>query len=308
MSNKIVFSPDPEIVTKKSKNNQPTLASLDKETVQEEQKKVNPDEVEPFEEEQQPAEIQAKEQKTPQLFNSTQRALKHFEHEEKVIFENMREKWIYNATKKFDEDHYDDRIEVTYKSLKAKDSYKWLDEANQYASSSADPYAALLSKVIDNKVKANSESTLPFAANEVNNLSATEVLDRLFTLKTSVTDLDSDFYIALRKKAIRFICDEDAFALSMIRGGELGKNPRFLNLMTDIFVNTYAPNAANPHECLRDFKILSFLLFDPEKTLAHKEYNLALQGMLAQELFSAPGHLSSIKGKYTNSFGRADLQ
>lgn len=84
----------------------------------------------------------------------------------------------------------------------------------------------------------------------------------------------------------------------MIKDSELGKSARYLNLMTDVFVNTYNQTFADPHECVMDFKLFSFLVFSPSKTLANPEYNQKLQSMLVKELFSEPGHLSTVQGKY----------
>lgn len=78
----------------------------------------------------------------------------------------------------------------------------------------------------------------------------------------------------------------------MLTKTDLGKNNRFLNLMTDIVLSV-----PNSHECASDFKTLVFLLYDPQKVIQISDYKIKLQNLLVNELFYEPGHLPSVKGE-----------
>ena len=233
-------------------------------------------------------------QQKPISFSSVDKAEKHYEHEQKLIFEKQREKWIHNITKKFSEDLYQDSIESSTKQLSGLEKYQWLDQEKERIKSSADPYASLISKAIQHST--DNQNNNPLTIEEINSLPVGEVLQRLQKYENKEKALENEHYLAIRKKAIRHLW-EDAFSLSMIKDSELGKNLRYLNLLTDLFVNTYNQSFADPHECVTDFKLLSFLIFSPSKTLANTEYNIKLQNMLVKELFNDPGHLSTVQGK-----------
>jgi hypothetical protein len=65
----------------------------------------------------------------------------------KKMYEYQRERWINNATNKYNEDLHEDRIkEVTAKYTKGKD-LKWLDKAESHAESSQDVLAALINQI-----------------------------------------------------------------------------------------------------------------------------------------------------------------
>jgi hypothetical protein len=117
-------------------------------------------------------------------------------------------------------------------------------------------------------------------------------VERLRANIDKITQLDTKTYSDIRTKVVKHICHKDEFAKEMLTKSDLGKNNRFLNLMTDI-----ALSVPNSHECVSDFKTLSFLLYDPQKILQNSEYKIKLQNLLVNELFYEPGHLPSIKGE-----------
>ena len=105
-------------------------------------------------------------------------------------------------------------------------------------------------------------------------------------------------YQQLRKKAIRTICENDSFAMAILKDGILGKSSRFLNLLTDVYVNTANPKLSDPDQFAKEFKIFSFLAFDPAAALKNKDYELYIQNILVNELFVEPGQFSSLKSKF----------
>jgi hypothetical protein len=62
-----------------------------------------------------------------------------------------REKWIHNITKRFDEDLHEDKIGKVHQTFVTDNQHPWLKEADEHASSSSDPLASLLFKVIEGK-------------------------------------------------------------------------------------------------------------------------------------------------------------
>jgi len=73
---------------------------------------------------------------------------------------------------------------------------------------------------------------------------------------TSFKKINSDGYLKLRKKSIRFVCEQEKHIKDMIKNGPLGQNARFLNLITDMYVNTFNPSSEAPLQCLTEFVML----------------------------------------------------
>ena len=272
---RVVFKSEPDLQEKSNQNNETTLAKIEEEKKENEPQKSKDETV---------------------SFSTIDKAQKYYENEQKIIFERQREKWIHNITKKYSDDLYQEKIEKAFQSLTGHEKFDWIDKDKENIRNSTDPYAALISKTIQHNVEEN--NIKPMTIDEINNLSIGEVTQRLQRYEDKASALENDHYLAIRKKAIRFIWD-DAFSLGMIKDSKLGKNARYLNLMTDILINTYNQDFDNPHEWAMDFKLFSFMLFSSKQTFANDEYNLKLQGMLVKELFNEPGHLSTVQGKVT---------
>ncbi|CAI2365840.1 unnamed protein product [Moneuplotes crassus] len=66
----------------------------------------------------------------------------------KKLYETLKEKWIHNVTKRFDEDLFEDNIQKAHSKHSRKADLTWLTKAERYAEKSFDPYSALLSDVI----------------------------------------------------------------------------------------------------------------------------------------------------------------
>lgn len=237
-------------------------------------------------------------------FGNLGHAKKHFYKERKEVFERMSEKWAHNTTRKYDQDLYEDKLQQAYDKASQDANFDWLDRIDKTATSSSDSMASLLANLIKHE-KENKAS--PISVEEFKQLPLHEGLTRLKANIKEMKNLDEKAYSVLRKKAIRQICQNDEFALNVMKNGQLGKNARFLNLMTDVLVNTFNPklvdrkDANNNNLCwmpVNNFKLFAFLAFDPEMVMANQQYKIQLQNLLVEELFSEPGHLSAIKGKW----------
>lgn len=93
-------------------------------------------------------------------YKNMDEALQAYYKERREVFEQIRERWIHNITKRFDEDLKEDTIQEAFKSLPETQHLQWIKEADAYASGSSDPLAALLSKAIENSENEGASSKI----------------------------------------------------------------------------------------------------------------------------------------------------
>jgi hypothetical protein len=91
-------------------------------------------------------------------YKNIDEVLQAYYKERREVFEQLRERWIHNITKRFDEDLKEDTIQEAFKSLPETQHLEWIKEADAYANGSSDPLAALLSKAIENSEKEGASS------------------------------------------------------------------------------------------------------------------------------------------------------
>lgn len=175
---KVVFKSEPEMEPNIDKVEEPTLSKLASQSNE-----------------------QSSQQKSP-VFQSIEQAEKYYESEQKVIFEKQREKWIHNITKSFNENFYQDSIENS-KKFSGLEKHEWFEKEKSKIQSSADPYASLISKVIQNSV--DNQSADPMTVDEINNFPVGDVLQRIQKYQNKAAALENEHYVAVRKKAIRHI-------------------------------------------------------------------------------------------------------
>lgn len=174
--------------------------------------------------------------------------------------------------------------------------FQWLEKADSKAGSSSDPLAEIvLSQIERNQSEASNQ---PFTIEEFKKIPLQDGLKRLRSSLKSVSFIDEKLYSELRKRTVRSICHKDDYALEIMKNGFLGKNSRFMNLITDMFINTFNPASVTPHECLKDFMYFVFLQLDGNSI---NEYGPAIQNILINEIFTEPGQISSIKGNFISS-------
>lgn len=202
---------------------------------------------------------------------------------------------VYKPTKYDRGFLFEDNIDAIHKNLKGQEKYSWVDNVEEPISSSSDPYATMISKLID-RSQPKSGKAKELTAEEFNNLSLDNALVKLRQGQIEVKGEEA--LQQLWKQSMKMLGEKDNYAKSMIKDSPLGKNKRFRNLMTDIVVNTFNPNAQDPHSCAKEFKMFAFLAYDGHKALEKNKYNLKLQNILTNELFSEPGHLSGVKSKF----------
>jgi hypothetical protein len=62
----------------------------------------------------------------------------------KKMYEYQRDRWIHNASKRSDENLYEDQIQQVSKKLSGKKDFKWLEKADKHAEAEQDVLAALI--------------------------------------------------------------------------------------------------------------------------------------------------------------------
>lgn len=117
-------------------------------------------------------------------------------------------------------------------------------------------------------------------------------------------NINANEYLNIRKKAVLLIWDDHKEIYELIKEGPLGRNARFLNLITDIYVNTFNPSSSDPHEFLKDFSYFSIVAlnasnaFQTASSQPQEKADSRVLNQLFEEMFSEPGSIKTKNGKF----------
>jgi hypothetical protein len=175
-----------------------------------------------------------------------------------------------------------------------------LNNSKKYVKKASDPYTALISKIIDQNAKTLSR-TEPVSLEKFKKMPTAQGLSRLQPNLSKVGKFDDAQFQVIRKKAIRQLCENDQFATNMIKDSALGRNSRYLNLLTDTFVNTFDGSSDNPHQFAKDFLMFSFIAYDSQTAIQNADYAMAVQSLIKNQLFTEAGSFTSIPSKFQAS-------
>lgn len=178
---------------------------------------------------------------------------------------------------------------------KQGNDYEWLDTHSSSILKSEDPYAALVSKVAE-KVQKDVKNAEAINLDQFKKVGVVEGLTRLQPNLSKVESFDDQQYQVIRRKAIRELCEKDVYAIDIIKNSKLGSNNRYLNLLTDVFVNTFEAGAAEPFKFSKDFMLFSFLAFDAQSATQNTAYASYVQELIKTQMFKNPSDFSTLPG------------